>query len=170
MTRLIALAISLPMVAACFTNAQAAKPENCGHLVGTYLTRNFAKGAEESPTSRSLISFVEGGQVLFVDSGEGGETGFAPFTDGTGAWRCVVEEAGKTGARLMVLDFTFVAQGDPKAQISRLDIEVSYDESAKTISGTAILHFLPLTSDPLSSAELGKGRHFKLTGVRVEAP
>jgi hypothetical protein len=170
MTRLIALVVSLPIVAACFTHAQAAKPDNCSQLVGTYLTRNFAKGAEESPTSRSLMSFVEGGQVLFVDSGEGGEKGFAPFTDGTGAWRCVVEETGKTGARLIALDFTFVAQGDQKAQIGRLDIEVSYDETAKTISGTAVLYFLPLMSDPLSSAELGEGRHFKLTGVRVEAP
>jgi hypothetical protein len=170
MTRLIALVVSLPIVAACFTHAQAAKPDNCSQLVGTYLTRNFAKGAEESPTSRSLMSFVEGGQVLFVDSGEGGEKGFAPFTDGTGAWRCVVEETGKTGARLMALDFTFVAQGDRKAQIGRLDIEVSYDETAKTISGTAVLYFLPLMSDPLSSAELGEGRYFKLTGVRVEAP
>ena len=170
MKRLIALVASLPMAAACFTPAQAAKSENCGHLVGTYLTRNFAKSAEESPASRSLISFIEGGQVLFVDSGEGGEKGFAPFTDGTGAWRCIVEEAGKTGARLMVLDFTFAAQGDPKAQIGRLDIEVSYDETAKTISGTAVLYFLPLASDPLASAGLGEGRHFKLTGVRVEAP
>ena len=162
--------MSLPMIAACFAHAQATELEKCGHLVGTYLTRNFAKGAEENPTSRSLITFVGGGQVLFVDSGEGGERGFAPFTDGTGAWRCVVEETGQTGARLMVLDFTFVAPGEPKAQIGRLDIEVSYDRTAKTISGTAVLHILPLASDPLSPAELGEGRHFKLTGVRLEAP
>ena len=46
----------------------------------------------------------------------------------------------------------------------------AYDEAAKTISGTAVLYLLPLTTDPLLPAELGEGRHFKLTGVRVEAP
>jgi hypothetical protein len=44
----------------------------CHDLVGTYLTKNFAKGASSDDfTSRSLIVLSGSGQASFTDSGEG---------------------------------------------------------------------------------------------------
>lgn len=171
MARLATLILSLSMLTAHFAPAQAAKAEHCGDLIGTYLTKNFAKGgSHDNFTSRSLISLTEGGQAFFTDSGEGGEARFAPFTGARGAWRCISDETNPVSARATVLDFTFVAPGEPRAQIGRLDLEMSYDEETKTVHGTATLYLVPLTSDPLQPAELGEGRDFELTGERVEAP
>jgi hypothetical protein len=62
----------------------------CHDLVGTYLTKNYAKGDSGGNfTSRSLIALSGGGLASFTDSGEGGEAGFGPFTDGRGSWRCL---------------------------------------------------------------------------------
>ena len=57
----------------------------CRRLAGTYLSKNVAKGAGgDSVISRSLISLDPSGIALFTDSGEGGEAGFAPFTEAGG--------------------------------------------------------------------------------------
>jgi hypothetical protein len=138
----------------------------CHDLVGTYLTKNFATGeAGADFTSRSLISLSGSNQASFTDSGEGGEKGFGPFTDGRGSWRCL--EANKLHA--VTLDFTTPTAEKPKAEIGRLDFDLSYDAASKTIKGTATLRLIPLGADPLKPGE-GSGRQFEIVGQRVEAP
>jgi hypothetical protein len=116
-------------------------------------------------TSRSLIALSGSGQASFTDSGEGGEAGFGPFTDGRGSWRCI--EANKLHA--ITLDFTTPTAEQPKADIGRLDFDLAYDPASKTIKGTAVLRLVPLGSDPLAPGK-GDGRQFEITGQRVEAP
>ncbi len=138
----------------------------CHDLVGTYLTKNFAKGESgENFTSRSLIALSGSGQASFTDSGEGGEKGFGPFTDGRGSWRCI--EANKVHA--VTLDFTTPTAEAPEAEIGRLDFDLAYDAASKTIKGTATLSLVPLGSDPLKPGR-ESGRQFAIAGERVEAP
>jgi len=141
----------------------AAEAGACHDLVGTYLTKNFAKGESGNFTSRSLIALFGSGQASFTDSGEGGEKGFGPFTDGRGSWRCI--EADK--AHAVTLDFTTPTADAPKAEIGRLDFDLAYDAATKTIKGTATLRLIPLGGDPLKPGE-GAGRQFELAGQRVE--
>jgi hypothetical protein len=143
-----------------------AEADACHGLVGTYLTKNFTKGASgDDFTSRSLIVLSGGGQASFTDSGEGREAGFGPFTDGRGSWRCL--EANKLHA--ITLDFTTPTIEQPKADIGRLDFDLAYDPVSKTIKGTATLRLVPLGSDPLAPGG-GGGRQFEIQGQRVEAP
>ena len=159
---LMALAAGLIVSASRYAAAEAGA---CHDLVGTYLTKNYAKGESgEHFTSRSLIALSGSGQASFTDSGEGGEKGFGPFTDGRGAWRCV--EANKVHA--VTLDFTTPTAEAPKAEIGRLEFDLAYDPAAKTIKGTATLALVPLGSDPLKPGQ--GGRQFEITGERVEAP
>jgi hypothetical protein len=44
--------------------------------------------------------------------------------------------------------------GRLEAQIGRLEMDFSYDAKAKTISGTGVLHFVPLAADPMQPSEL----------------
>jgi hypothetical protein len=146
-------------------NEAVAESGACHDLVGTYLTKNFAKGESGANfTSRSLLALSGSGVASFTDSGEGGEAGFGPFTDGRGSWRCI--DANKLHA--VTLDFTTPTAEAPKADIGRLDFELAYDAGSKTIKGTATLRFLPLGSDPLAAGG-GNGRQFEIVGQRVEA-
>ena len=164
-SRLAAL-LAVGLAALAPSGAGAASAGRCGGLVGTYLTKNSVAGGSQRLTSRSLMSFASSGQIFFTDSGEGGEAGYAPFTDGRGAWRCL----GGGKARATTLDFTLPAAGESKSRIGRLDMDFSYDAKNKTITGTGVLYFVPLTADPMQASELKDGRDFKLTGQRVEAP
>jgi hypothetical protein len=49
------------------------------------------------------------------------------------------------------LDFTTRTAASPKAEIGRLDFDLTYDSAGKTIKGTATLRLIPLGSDPLAS-------------------
>ena len=143
----------------------------CRNLAGTYLTKNVAKGAGgDSVISRSIISLDRSGIFLFTDSGEGGEAGFAPFTDGSGTWQCVSGEDGKLTARATSLDFTEPTAEQPKAAIGRLDFEFSLNPENEALTGTAALYFVPLDADPLDEAALKDGRQFEITSERIEAP
>ncbi|MGH6737116.1 MAG: nuclear transport factor 2 family protein [Methyloceanibacter sp.] len=136
----------------------------CKALLGTYLTKNSAK--EGSFASRSLVSFSKGGVASFTDSGEGGEAGFAPFTDGRGAWSCTPSDGGEFRVKATTLDFTSGAE----AQFGRLDFDLAYDAGEETISGTATLYLMPLDADPLDHDALKDGRQFEVAGKRVTAP
>ena len=161
---LIAFAAGLIVIGAA--RPAAAEAGACHDLVGTYLTKNFAKGETGADfTSRSLIGLSGSGQASFTDSGEGGEKGFGPFTDGRGSWRCI--EANK--AHAVTLDFTTPTAEKPNAEIGRLDFDLVYDPASKTLKGTATLRLVPLGSDPLKPGE-GTGRQFEIAGQPVEAP
>lgn len=148
------------------TRIDAGKPA-CKDLLGTYLTKNAAK--DGSFTSRSLLSFAGHGLALFTDSGQGGEKGFTPFTDGRGAWRCVVGEDGKLKVKATTLDFTAPADGSER-KIGRLDFDLNYQADKKTIAGNATLYFVPLDADPYASDGLKDGLQFDISGQRIEAP
>ncbi len=172
----IVLAAAASLLAAGAAAAETTGPRelplgDCLDLVGTYLTKNFAKDASDKTfTSRSLLSFTNGGHAFFTDSGEAREPGFSPFSDGRGAWRCVADETGKTKALATILDFTFASASESKQQIGRLDFEVRLDAETKMIGGSIVLYFVPLAGDPLAASALRDGRGFEFTGQRVEAP
>ena len=168
----VTLAHKVDVTSAAGTTSPGELPlSDCLDLVGTYLTKNFAKSAsDEAFTSRSLLSFTNGGHTFFTDSGEAKERGYGPFSDGRGAWRCVADEKGATKALATVLDFTFPTQSNPKQQIARLNFEARYDAQTKMIGGTIKLYFVPITGDPLKADSLHDGDAFKFTGLRVEAP
>ena len=76
----IALAAGLIVLGA--SRPAVAEAGACHDLVGTYLTKNFAKGhSAGSFTRRSLVALSGSGQASFTDSGEGGEAGGFD-------WRC----------------------------------------------------------------------------------
>ncbi|MBM3543572.1 MAG: hypothetical protein FJX44_03560 [Alphaproteobacteria bacterium] len=164
MLRLIAVFIALVAGPAA---AQAEVRSACKDLLGTYLTTNTAKNG--SFTSRSLLSFGGQGLVLFADSGQSGEHGFASFTDSRGAWRCVVGDGGKVKVKATTLDFTASADGS-EGKIGRLDFDLDYLTDQKTIAGTATLFFVPLDADPFAADQLKDGLQFDISGQRVEAP
>jgi hypothetical protein len=139
----------------------------CKDVAGTYLTKNSAE--EGGFTSRSLLSLGRGGVASLTDSGEGGEAGFAPFTDGRGAWSCVTGDHGEIVMTVTTLDFTS-PPGGVSAQIGRLDFDLGYDPGVGTIAGTASLYFIPLEADPLASDAVKDGRQFQIAGKRVEVP
>jgi hypothetical protein len=144
---------------------------DCADAVGTYLTKNFrAGGKPEDFMARSLLSLTNGGQAFFTDSGEGGEPGYRPFSDGRGAWRCVSKADGKTRISAMILDFTFAAKDGAKQQIGRLDFDAVFDAGTGKLESKATLYFVPLSGNPLAKSALGQGQKFGLVGEKVSAP
>jgi hypothetical protein len=142
---------------------------NCLDAVGTYLTTNRAKDQSGKFLSRSLISLTNGGHAFFTDSGEAGEPGFGPFSDGRGAWRCVSKEKGVTRFKATVLDFTFKAPGCLEQRIGRLQIDGSFDAASQKLSGTMSLYFLPIDGDPLTQSGLTKGAEGTFQAQKVIA-
>jgi ketosteroid isomerase-like protein len=143
----------------------------CKGLVGTYLTKNMPNGASaDSFTSRSLISLGSAHLILFTDSGESGEAGFAPFTDGRGSWYCLPGKGGALKISATTLDFTAPATGEPKGGIGRLDFDLTLKPGSDSLEGTATLYLIPLGDDPLDKDALKDGRQFEITGQRIRAP
>lgn len=141
----------------------------CRLLIGTYLTKNKPKGeSADDYASRSLLSLGSAHLALFTDSGEGGETGFAPFTGGRGNWYCQPGSDGQLKIKATTLDFTAPTAGK-EGGIGRLDFDLAFDEDDKSIAGTATLYLLPLDGDPLDSASLKDGREFEITGQSIGA-
>lgn len=158
---------ALALVVAGSAQAQEAGAPlaDCAGAIGAYLTDN--PGTEPS---RSLITLSADGLVFFADSGEGGGPGFAPFTSGHGAWRCVAAEAGSLRLSATILDFTLPTADWPHQQIGRLDIEASADPAKGTMTGTMKLMTAPLDGDPLEAAELVQDAAGAFTAVRIAAP
>jgi hypothetical protein len=143
----------------------------CRFLIGTYLTENKPKDASGGDyTSRSLLSLGGAHLALFTDSGEGGEAGFAPFTDGRGSWYCRPGDNGELKLKATTLDFTSPKAGEQAGGIGRLDFDLAFDAEKKSIAGSATLYLLPLDGDPLDPGALKDGREFEITGQRVGAP
>jgi hypothetical protein len=166
MARILAAGV-VALAAAGFARAQDAGPPlaACAEAVGAYLTDN--PGTEPS---RSLITLSADGLVQFADSGEGGGAGFAPFTGGHGAWRCVAGDAGALRLSATILDFTLPTAAWPHQQIGRLDIEASVDPAKGTMTGTMKLMTAPLDGDPLEAAELVEDASGEFVAVRITAP
>ena len=158
----------------CLPAAGEDAPEEiaaCLGAVGTYLTRNVADGGDlGSFTSRSLLSFTNGGHVFFTDSGEAGGDTFAPFSDGRGAWRCISSEDGIETFVAVIVDFTFTDAAQTDQSIGRLDFALSYDERTRGLSGTGTLGFVAFDGDPMDGTQVSGATSFRLSGQRIEAP
>ncbi len=137
----------------------------CAGAVGAYLTTNPGK-----EPSRTLLSLTADGLVLSADSGQGGGQGFAPFTGGHGAWRCVAAEAGGLQIRATILDFTLPTVDWPNQRIGRLDIDATVDTAKDTMSGTMTLLLAPLDDDPFIAAELTEDAGGTFSAIRITAP
>jgi len=141
----------------------------CFGAVGTFLTKNTNPESGRD-VGRSLISLTNGGHFFLTDSNEGGEAGFAPFTDGRGAWRCVSDEAGELHILATALDFTKKTADFPDQKIARLDFDATYDESSGQLSADVKLYFIPVEANPMDAANLGDPIPNQITGVLVSPP
>jgi hypothetical protein len=145
--------------------------QDCAGAVGTYLTKNFRNGGDpKNFMSRSLLSLTNGGLAFFTDSGENGEPGYSPFSDGRGAWRCVSKADGKSGISAVILDFTFQGKDGAKQQIARIDFDAVFGKGTGKLEGQSTLYFAPLSGDPLDKNALGKGQKFRTVGEKISAP
>ena len=167
----ISVSLSAALLVSGVTAMQAADEElsACFDAVGTFLTTNInpVRGKE---AGRSLISLTNGGHVFLTDSNEGGEAGFAPFTEGRGAWRCVSDEAGELHILATTLDFTHKTEAFPEQKIARLDYDATYDESSGQLSADVKLYFMPIDANPMDAANLKDPIPNQITGVRVTPP
>jgi hypothetical protein len=145
--------------------------QDCADAVGTYLTKNFQDGGNpEDFMARSLLSLTNGGHAFFTDSGEGGEPGYKPFSDGRGAWRCVSKADGKSRISAVILDFTFPSKNGEKQQIGRLDLDAVYDTGTGKLESQTTLYFAPLSGNPMDKSALSQGQRFRIIGEKVSAP
>ncbi len=136
----------------------------CGAAIGTFLLSDAPDGGEI--TTRSLLLLTNGGHAEFVDSGQWGGDGYAPFSDALGSWVCLSAEGEDPHFRAVVLDFTFP---DERAQqIGRLDIEGTLDLGTGALTVTALLSFFPIDGDPLAGPA-DDADPFTITGVKITA-
>ena len=139
----------------------------CLDAVGTYIAEKTVASGDAGP---SLISLTTGGHAFLVDANEAGVPGYAPFSDGLGAWRCVAADDETLHIHATVIDFTFITADHPEQQIARLDYTVTYSRNTELFQGTAALYFLPLDSDPTDRGALPEpDLTIDLVGVRVTA-
>jgi hypothetical protein len=139
--------------------------EACAAAVGTFLLSD-ATDTDEA-TTRSLFLLTNGGHAEFVDSGQWGGNGYAPFSDALGSWVCLSEAGENPQLRAVVLDFTFAEEGDQ--QIGRLDIEGTFDLDTGQLTLTALLSFFPLDGDPLTGPA-DDAEPFTVVGQKITAP
>lgn len=141
----------------------------CSDAVGTFLTTNTNPESGRE-VGRSLISIANGGHFFLIDSNEGGGEGFAPFTGGSGAWRCESDEAGKLRILATVLDITHETADFPEQTIARLDYDATYDEASGTLAADVKLYFVPIDANPMDPASLKDPIPNRITGIRVTPP
>jgi len=140
----------------------------CFDAVGTFLTTNINPD-DGADVGRSLISLTNGGHFFLTDSNEGGEAGFAPFTEGRGAWRCVSDESGELHILATVLDFTHKTEAFPEQKIARLNYDAVYDEESGKLSADVKIYFMPIDADPMDPANLKDPILNHISGTRVAA-
>jgi hypothetical protein len=140
----------------------------CFDAVGTYLTTNI-NPINGKIVGRSLISLTNGGHFFLTDSNEGGDAGYAPFTEGRGAWRCLSDEAGKLHMRATVLDMTHKTTDFPEQKIVRLDYDATYDEAGGMLNADVKLYFMPIDADPMDASSLNEPIPNQISGIRVTA-
>lgn len=165
------LPISIAAVLFGATAAGAAEEDlsACADAVGTFLTKNINPDSGVD-VGRSLISLTNGGHIFLTDSNEGGEAGFAPFTEGRGAWRCVSDESGKLHILATVLDFTHKTEAFPDQHMARLDYDATVDAASGQLNADVKLYFMPIDADPMDAASLKDPILNRIVGVRITPP
>lgn len=167
----LALLAALGAAPAAAQDDAAPQIAECIKAVGTYLTRR------ENPTvsgpervGRSLLSLTNGGHAFLTDSASGGVSGFQPFSDGRGVWRCESAAGGTETFRAVILDFTFPTDQYPDPQIARLDIEATFEAAAGQLTGKTTIRFAPLDGDPMDETQLQGAIEYAFTGQRLTLP
>jgi hypothetical protein len=140
----------------------------CFDAVGTFLTTNTDVATNEV-TSRGLISLTNGGHFFRTDSNEGGTTGYAPFSETRGAWRCVSDDNGMRHIVATGIDFSHKTAEYPNQTLARIDYDAVYNEDSDSLSGEFTFYFVPIDGNPFDTAEPGKVRGFTFDGIRVIA-
>lgn len=167
----VALLAALCAAPAVAQDDAAPQIAECITAVGTYLTRR------ENPTvsgpervGRSLLSLTNGGHAFLTDSASGGVSGFQPFSDARGVWRCERAAGGTQTFRAMILDFTFPTERYPDPQIARLDIEATIEADTGRLTGATTIRFAPLDGDPMDEAQLQNPIEYAFTAQRLTLP
>ncbi|MCR9138141.1 MAG: hypothetical protein NXI27_19235 [Alphaproteobacteria bacterium] len=170
-------AVALAVIAMVSTSPALAQDDaapqiaQCIKAVGTYLTQR------ENPTvtgpervGRSLLSLTNGGHAFLTDSASGGVSGFQPFSDGRGVWRCQSAADGVETFSAMILDFTFPTDKFPDPLIARIDIEATVQAADNRLTGKTTIRFAPLAGDPMDETQLQNPIEYAFTGQRLTLP
>ncbi|MEM8957846.1 MAG: hypothetical protein AAGC86_08525 [Pseudomonadota bacterium] len=137
----------------------AAQTDLCTALSGTYLTTKIdTSGVDTGAKGRTILTLAPGGVAMMNDSAQYGIEGYQAFGDMQGAWRC----EGADGFHATLLDFTYPDAANPDAQVARVEVSGTLDDSSK-LKGQTEVHLYPLFDDPLSDAtpELTVGYAFE---------
>lgn len=164
-TALIVCALAVPAAGSVLAQEAGRPLADCAGAVGAWLTTNPGK-----EPSRTLLSLTADGLVLSADSGEGGGAGFAPFTGGHGAWRCLAADGDAVKLSATILDFTLPTVDWPNQRMGRLDIAATVDTTKGGMSGTMKLYLADLDDDPIADAKLVEDAEGTFTAVRITAP
>jgi hypothetical protein len=138
----------------------------CADAVGTFLMKETLE--DGTTLSRSLIALTNGGHIMFIGSDEQGESGYAPFSDGLGRWRCLSRQGETPMLSAIILDFTFPSGSEQR--LARVDLEGTVDPINGTLNAKATLSFFPLDVDPLNSEPSAQGGEFILVGHKIIVP
>ncbi len=142
---------------------------SCSGVVGTYITTNVGMiDGQSEVIGRSLISLTSGGLAFLTDSNEAGVSGFPPFTDGRGSWRCERVAEGREHLRAVVLDFTIETRQFKEQQLARLDYDAAYDAKTDSLSAEVKLAFAPFDANPMDKSAFGEPTIYSFVGARVE--
>lgn len=173
MTAATAAILLTALVASPSTADDDAAPEiaRCIDAVGTYLTRRVNRAVEgPERVGRSLLSLTNGGHAFLTDSAGGGVSGFQPFSDGRGVWRCETTGNGVETFSAVILDFTYPTDKYPDPLIARLDIKATYKAGPNKLTGKTTIRFTALDGDPMDESELQDRIEYDFTGIRIKLP
>lgn len=152
------------------TQAEGIAMSEYSEAVGTFLTMDIGRAEGQDVTSRSLLTFTEGGQAFLIDANQEGVTGFGPYSAASGSWRGVSNNAGTIQVSAVVLHFTFATPQFPKRNIGRVDIDATIDTSKGTLSGIFRLYLFPIDGDPLGPITEEPALSGPISGQKVVVP
>lgn len=167
----VALLTALSAAPSAANDDSAPEIARCMEAVGTYLTRRENRAVEgPERVGRSLLSLTNGGHAFLTDSAGGGVSGFQPFSDGRGVWRCETTGHGEETFSAVILDFTYPTDKYPDPQIARLDIKATYRAGSNQLTGMTTIRFAALDGDPMDEHELKDRIDYGFTGIRITLP
>ncbi|WP_299472269.1 hypothetical protein [uncultured Roseibium sp.] len=148
--------------------AEAANISGCLDAVGTYMTSRSSVIDGNTRIDRGLIALTNGGHALVTDSAEGGVNGYQPFSSGSGAWRCLGNEAGENKIKIVTFDFTTTPDAETDRYIARVTVSATADPASNSISGNSLVEFLAIDAAPDTAEIVRPSVSYDFTGVKLE--
>ncbi|WP_013322304.1 hypothetical protein [Gloeothece verrucosa] len=153
---------------------------NCPQVPGTYLLNTYYGTAISSNnfTGKRVISLTSDGQIVAIDSNQGGTYGVPPaaqgfpnnrFTSGRGVWEC---GANDNWVEATTLNFNFPDPNSAKPEkvtVAKSDYYAKFNFSLDTVSGTFTITSFPLDGD-LPEQESSHSYTFAFDGTRISTP